>query len=340
MSKNRLIFILWIIVLLLFYIFTGNLAPLLGLLGTLIIWIVSVLWAVMVRRKVQVFVNLQGSLGNEFVSLCEIKLSSQKVLYFAMVFAELEYANCLTLDRINIKCKVPNTVKVESQFCGKVQVYLKKVIVSDIFGVLRLKVENTLEPKYVALMIPEIYQIDCSQQLVKLMDVDGITYSETVAGSDPSETFEIREYKPGDRVKGIHWKLSNKLDQIMYKESSFPLKNSMLILMETSFNQNGDILKRTSNDVVTSTISLSESLLDMGINHHIGWMNYEENRFILHQINTSDNLIGVIGFILGTPFVSGNEQVKEKYYKECGECQFPHMAIIDGKIENELKLYN
>ncbi len=56
---------------------------------------------------------------------------------------------------------------------------------------------------------------------------------ETVPGDDPGETYDIREYQPGDSIRQIHWKLSGKLDDIMIREKSFPVDDTVLILAES-----------------------------------------------------------------------------------------------------------
>lgn len=39
-------------------------------------------------------------------------------------------------------------------------------------------------------------------------------------GDDPGETYDIREYRSGDSIRQIHWKLSGKLDDIMIREKA------------------------------------------------------------------------------------------------------------------------
>ena len=37
-------------------------------------------------------------------------------------------------------------------------------------------------------------------------------------GNDFAEITDVREYRPGDRIKDIHWKLSAKKETLMVKE--------------------------------------------------------------------------------------------------------------------------
>ncbi len=63
--------------------------------------------------------------------------------------------------------------------------------------------------------------------------MDSDEYSMRKAGYDPSETFAIREYQPGDRIRQIHWKLTEKFDSLMVRDYGLPIQNTVLLLLET-----------------------------------------------------------------------------------------------------------
>ena len=49
--------------------------------------------------------------------------------------------------------------------------------------------------------------------------------------SDASEVFDVHEYKPGDRIAQIHWKLSARTEELYLKEFSFPLGAAVVVLL-------------------------------------------------------------------------------------------------------------
>lgn len=51
---------------------------------------------------------------------------------------------------------------------------------------------------------------------------DSDEYATDRKGEDVSEIYAIREYRPGDSMKAIHWKLSARTKHWMVKEFSFP----------------------------------------------------------------------------------------------------------------------
>ena len=48
-------------------------------------------------------------------------------------------------------------------------------------------------------------------------------------GDDPSEIYQVREYRERDSLKDIHWKLSAREEELMVKERGFPLGCVVLI---------------------------------------------------------------------------------------------------------------
>lgn len=51
-------------------------------------------------------------------------------------------------------------------------------------------------------------------------------------GNVSSNVTDIREYRPGDRLQKIHWKLSSKIDKLMVKENEATSTNEFLLLLE------------------------------------------------------------------------------------------------------------
>lgn len=217
----------------------------------------------------------------------------------------------------------------------------KLMINSEYPGNYRIRIENRFR-KFAGnmLIIPETYPIEVKGGLSSLLDLDGNVYSSSKSGFDMSEVFSIREYKPGDNLKGIHWKLSNKLDSVLVREGSFPIKNSVLILMETGFDLVGEELKLKAKETVTAVLSLSESLLDEGIGHHIAWWDNENGVMVFREVADIYELKNCLGELLSARAVSSGAIVKKKYYEDNSEKVFSRLAYVDGQIEDFERLFN
>lgn len=84
-------------------------------------------------------------------------------------------------------------------------------------------------------VLPRIYPVAMEiQSAFRYFGDDSGLYYEDEEGSDPSEVLEIREYRSGDRLQKIHWKLSQRTDTLMVKEYSEPIGFAVVFLLDTS----------------------------------------------------------------------------------------------------------
>ena len=117
-----------------------------------------------------------------------------------------------------------------SGWCGCIKVTFSDWRCSDFFHVFYVKRKAVAEGATV--IMPEKQNRDFSFLTREGFDMESFRYSGNRPGDDPGETYDIREYQPGDSIRQIHWKLSGKLDDIMIREKSFPVDDTVLILAE------------------------------------------------------------------------------------------------------------
>lgn len=86
-----------------------------------------------------------------------------------------------------------------------------------------------------------------------------------VPGGGFSETHEIREYRPGDSLKSVHWKLSAKTGELMVREPQEPIwKSAMLTFALPEARDEADVL-------LGELLWMSQNLLEAGAGHSICW---------------------------------------------------------------------
>lgn len=120
------------------------------------------------------------------------------------------------------------------QYPGLVRVQITHIEYKDPMGLLRIRMPLTAAGECVVL--PQ------SQQEVpdhREGYQAGITEAEETLtkGNDFSEVTEMREYRPGDRLKDIHWKLSAKKQDLMVKERASVAQSQVILLLDLSGEQ-------------------------------------------------------------------------------------------------------
>lgn len=335
MIRNKLIYGMWALLLggVCFFRTDPFLLILLGL--TLLLVPLSAAASRFLASNITILLEAESSTDGGNSAECRIRFRYNGILPFIMCRGQVLCENKLTADVEVIKCLAACakgcdghvSIQMKSKYCGKIEIKLEECMIWDSLGLIGFR--KKCEEKKAVLMVPQAVDIDLTEEVVNIPDMEGIDYSEEKAGFDPSETFSIRDYKEGDRMKSIHWKLSYKLDRIMVRDPGLPVKNSTQILMETCFNAEDEERKRLADAVCAFTISLSELLVDAGTRHQLGWMDYKENVFRNYEINSADNLIEILGELLGTTAVSGSHSVNDKFYEETGCQEIPGLVIIN-----------
>jgi len=121
------------------------------------------------------------------------------------------------------------TIPVESYDIGLVSVNIEKIILHDYLSLVKKEINLSLEASVPVL--PKDRNIPDFPPAVPKDGPDEFTESENI-GNISSDVKEIREYRPGDRLQRIHWKLSAKLDDLFVKEMAHTSTLAIILLPE------------------------------------------------------------------------------------------------------------
>lgn len=110
--------------------------------------------------------------------------------------------------------------------CGLVETQTRWLKIYDMLGIFFIPVRFNTAAEI--LVIPKT--ANCSEEV--LTGKQAIIGYKKKAGGGFSDDYEIREYRDGDNLRNVHWKLSAKNDDLMVREPSLPIyKNFKIMLM-------------------------------------------------------------------------------------------------------------
>lgn len=145
---------------------------------------------------------------------------------------------------------------------------------------------------------PETLIAQVRQNLYSTGDSD--TFSKTKSGDDPSEVFDIRDYKGGDKLNRIHWKLTVKQDKYMVKEYSFPINESILLFADLSVEDLLTFSAERFDAMFAALISAAFELIRQGRNVKIGWYDRKYSRYLCDEVSSYDDVYLSIGNIFSS----------------------------------------
>lgn len=158
----------------------------------------------------------------------------------------------------------------ETAFCGNVEVILESVRLYDLFGIFYIK--RKVQRKAYVKVMPEFKLMPVEiTRVTREFQADAEEYSGEKKGDDPSELYQVREYRIQDSVRDIHWKLSAKEETFMVKERGFPLGCVVLVWIDFAEKERS---AAGFSRLLETAASLSITLAEQKCIHLAAW--YEE----------------------------------------------------------------
>lgn len=225
---------------------------------------------------------------------------------------------------------------IKDSYCGYVKIRVDNMLLSDPMGLFKKTIETSTERGLY--VMPDIGHLPISREHLNKYDMESYKYSSEKKGSDPNETFGIRQYSPGDSMKTIHWKLSGKMDEIMIRELGLPVENKLLVLIDKNLTGDADAERR---DRATKLfLSISNTVAKGRIPHSVGWYNYEKNKFEIRKIDGEDQLWDTVPLLLQSPYKEDNKSTIEHYLESDSEKNFANFIYVTDDERDTERLMN
>ena len=274
-----------------------------------------------VRKRLTVFISAQSKIAIERGDGIHIKLTvkNRSVLPVACMKIKVLYGNDFLegitkqVFMVSIAGKSEKSVDlaIRSTHTGLVRVMIGRVKVYDYIRLFSRKLKTSGEVTIPVL--PEIIGIDSDALIPEPDFIESDTFSKTKPGDDPSEIFEIREYKEGDRIHRIHWKLSGKKDTIMVKDYSLPVANSATILVDTTLPEDEVNILRYVDTLMETVASVSYYLLTHEYHHDIDWYEHKGENYVSTNLEALDDMYYMMSLLLRTKFTGESNTILEAH---------------------------
>lgn len=105
--------------------------------------------------------------------------------------------------------------QLTSVCCGQLRITGQELLLWDAVGLLALAVP--VNAVWQTTVLPDTFPLELSPSLLLAAAEDAPTQAPR-RGDDPTELFALRDYVPGDDLRGIHWKLTAKTGHLLYRQ--------------------------------------------------------------------------------------------------------------------------
>lgn len=153
--------------------------------------------------------------------------------------------------------------------CGHIVLGLSNIWATDVMGLAKARVRHE-KPSVTYTVYPQISEISVVTEKSSLANISGSTYDRTRKGQDRTEVFDIRDYRNGDSLKSVHWKLSARFNDLLVREPSRPAEHNIILLCDAHAYQIDDTQRaEVLNATLAVLASVSLALVRQGIEHTV-----------------------------------------------------------------------
>jgi uncharacterized protein (DUF58 family) len=164
-------------------------------------------------------------------------------------------------------------------------------------------------------IMPDIHPVHVvvSDQIHHFMGESDI-YDSFRAGDDASEIFRIREFRNGDSIKNIHWKLSAKKEEWMVRENSRQLSCAVVLFWDVSAPEKW---KQQDLDAFLSlAFSISFALMEQGCPHFAVWYRKAEEDIVRMRIDDEESLYEFFLAMMTEEPVTTQKDISNLYHEK------------------------
>lgn len=313
MAKNRILYVIALIGLALFYVYCNSYMPIMVIIMLLTITVFSILLVLVAKKAL--FIEAVPKQSNALQGSdepAEIEVVINNKSYFPIPIVLLNIELCDLSESAVIKRKIITSVALGERksvalsfgtdHSAAIECRITKARCFDAFGLFGFRVKNLKTTSKLVIM-PRILPESFIKPAENLYIIDSDTYSDTQKGDDSSQVFEVRNYVPGDDIRRIHWGLSLKQDDLIVKEFSKPIAEACVVILETGLvGDNGEALKIRMDNVLSVFITLADELITNEQTFTVKWFNSEKSDIASYEVKSSEEVYPVITEYLSQTF--------------------------------------
>ena len=336
MLKRRIACILLIISALILYFFDNESVTLALLLALIVMPAVSVGLLALSGRNFRI--SMERTTQPDENPVVRVTTENPDIIPLAAVEAEVVCTNLRTgeadsyMIRNTPRPKSTQSVDLEilPKNAGRYEIAVSSAVLTDPLQLSSRQVACS-DREYVTIM-PEIFDMHISYASDAAM-LESDRSADSRRGNDPGEVRSIREYVPGDPVRNIHWKLSEKTDKLLVKELGNPITDQFLVILDTAHEVSQ--IPAALETVASVFVSLAETIRRDSSGLSIGWTDPVTGRAVIRKIIEEGDLTAAADEYLAMP--ASMHSAFERIDRDIAESRYAHIIVVGSMVPDGIE---
>lgn len=222
-------------------------------------------------------------------------------------------------------------VPLDTSCVGLVSITLKKATLIDAIGMGLSMLPCAFEGSYA--VYPAIPQIDAYFGRMAQAESSSASYDQNKKGRDESEVFDLREFRRGDAMRTVHWKLSARFDDLVVREASRPVDSRTVLVFGGLIGTNeNEEARAVLNSAASLFMGISQSLLHQGVAHTV--MRKTNGVVDEHPVENEGDFNTMLDEFIALPMPSDVVVSAEDEKQLSARRQFSKIIIVTNALRN------
>lgn len=343
MIKSKILYLVILICMILFYILFVDSMSLMILIITVVFPLIQLLILFRISGNISAALSTENlSVPKNTESRIIIRLKNHSFLPVSCAVASLQITNTLTGETQELSTMLPVSADNEQSIkfsvsyahCGKILVTLKNIRIYDYIKLFSRTIYYNITQEIT--VVPSLVSINPEVETTLSTMNDNEEFSKIKPGDDCSEIFNIREYVSGDKLNRIHWNLTTKLDELMVKEYSLPVSTQIILIFEFCSDETSRNRFYKNDAAIETVMSLSYYMIRNDISHKISWYDSRTRLFNTEKITSEIDFSAFLSSIFSSGTYRSSYSAFLGHKAECRETQFSHALYISPVLSDEI----
>ena len=335
MRKNVIIWALLIVSALILYLFSNGSVTLALLVALVAALPASYALLRLTAGKVSLSLNDAGLKDDR--RMFTLNLKNEGVLPVAMVESAVVCTNLRTGETesfaINESLGPHGTkdvgIEIIPGHAGRYELSVEPPLVRDPLGLWKKKID--FDGRTGVTIMPELFEMNIVQAGVSAMP-ESDAESARVRGSVSGDMIDIKEYVPGDPVRNIHWKLSEKIDKPLVRVLGSPVSDQYLIILDNPSDIAHD--PAALDAVAAVYASLIHTLRMNDLTCYTGWTDPKTGKAVIRRVADENEAAAAADEYLAVP--ARMPSAFAKISRDIADARYAHVVIVSSHIPGNI----
>lgn len=188
---------------------------------------------------------------------------------------------------LDTKGKARLCFHLTSMYCGVIEVKLKKAEICDYLGIFSGKCRLSDTALELSVLPEGKEEVGGASFLARQFLAEGEESSVGHHGMELSDVYDIRDFRPGDALHRIHWKMTAKMDELLVRDHEEQTEKAALLLFDLCCYEK-EVTREDWDAFLELCAAMSLCFLKTGGLHYTAWLQKDQAEVIRMRVSSRE----------------------------------------------------